>query len=524
MKNRLILLALVAILSFVPSTATAQEASSNTFQFHNEIPNYSGLPYIPKQANPNLPPQPNPTLSGEPTVGKALELKLTGWDPTIYVTYAWYCGGQGMNWKNQSFAIPGECVGTTVRGIVFGEKTGFSRLAYSVESAIVAPAPAVRVTGLRLSWNLLTNTASLDYASVRYSNVALWSGSPTARWFRDGVEIPGATDVNYSWTDQDAGRLLHAEYTFSRLGYMPRVGTTPKGLLPGSKVLIPSVPSFTGDNQTGSLLKITPMSDIEAGVTWAFQWLRNGQAITGQNSDTYLVASQDAGQAISFRVTATKDGFSPVTKDSVGVTIRNSTPISTPGQNTGPINTPGQNPGAVPPTKLEVSLSGSGQVGTSLLAITSTVGVSKSITFEWFRDGVQISVGDKQNYILTKSDLNRVISVRAFVVDDYRKFLESTSQLIRVTDLSNSRFTPVKPVIVGKFKTGTLVSTQMSSWGVGVRYSYQWLRDGKAIVGASGKTYLVQTKDKGRMISLKVTGVSSNGDTRGLVSTSKKIG
>ena len=419
-----------------------------------------------------------------------------------------------MNWTQATFAIPGACVGKTVKGVVFGEKNGYARLARELDSAIVAPAPALSFTGLRLYFDTLSKTAGWDWRKPSQVAEFGWSAYPAARWFRDGVQIPGATDLSYTWTDQDAGRLIHAELTFTRLGYLPRVGTTSKGLLPGSKVLTLGNPSFTGDNQAGSYLKANTVSGLEVGTTLAFQWLRNGQAITGQNTDTYLVTPQDERQVISLSVTVTGDGFTPVTKNSAGVTIKN--PI--------PINAPGQDAGVVSPTKLEVSLSGSGQVGTSVLAITSTVGVSKPITFEWFRDGVEISGANQQNYVLTKSDLNKVISVRAFVVDVHGKFLASTSSPLRVTDLSSTLFSPVKPVIIGKFKTGTLVSTQLSSWGVGVRYSYQWLIDGKAILGANKKAYTIQTKDKGKSISLKVSGVSSNGDTRSLVSTSKKIG
>lgn len=40
--------------------------------------------------------------------------------------------------------------------------------------------------------------------------------------------------------------------------------------------------------------------------------------------------------------------------------------------------------------------------------------------------------------------------------------------------------------------------------GVSTRYSYQWLRNGIAIKGATRSTYRLTTADKGRKVSVKV--------------------
>jgi hypothetical protein len=46
-----------------------------------------------------------------------------------------------------------------------------------------------------------------------------------------------------------------------------------------------------------------------AGSTLSFQWLRDGQEIPGMIDDTYLITQADSGHELSFRVTATKPGF-----------------------------------------------------------------------------------------------------------------------------------------------------------------------------------------------------------------------
>jgi hypothetical protein len=63
--------------------------------------------------------------------------------------------------------------------------------------------------------------------------------------------------------------------------------------------------------------------------------------------------------------------------------------------------------------------------------------------------------------------------------------------------------------ITGTFKKGkklkaTIANAQVS----GVKYTYQWLRNGKAIKKAKKATYKLTAKDKGKKISVKVTGTA----------------
>lgn len=80
---------------------------------------------------------------------------------------------------------------------------------------------------------------------------------------------------------------------------------------------------------------------------------------------------------------------------------------------------------------------------------------------------------------------------------------------------SNTAFAPSTSVGVNAFITGTPVVNGQLTAGAdvsvigGATLSYQWLRSGLSIPGATGATYTVQPNDAGKRISVKVTAVKS---------------
>jgi hypothetical protein len=77
--------------------------------------------------------------------------------------------------------------------------------------------------------------------------------------------------------------------------------------------------------------------------------------------------------------------------------------------------------------------------------------------------------------------------------------------------------------ITGKTIVGKKLKAKVAGWAPsGLTYTYEWLRNGKVIKGATAKKYLLVAKDKGKKIQVRVTG-SKSGYTSG-VATSKKTG
>lgn len=62
------------------------------------------------------------------------------------------------------------------------------------------------------------------------------------------------------------------------------------------------------------------------------------------------------------------------------------------------------------------------------------------------------------------------------------------------------------PKVDGELAVGSIVTAQTGDWPAGTALSYQWLRDGVPIPGATKVAYLLAPADAGKAMSVKVTG------------------
>ncbi|AWB92107.1 alpha-L-rhamnosidase [Aeromicrobium chenweiae] len=77
------------------------------------------------------------------------------------------------------------------------------------------------------------------------------------------------------------------------------------------------------------------------------------------------------------------------------------------------------------------------------------------------------------------------------------------------------------PVVKGTLKAGRVLRTTKGAWDLkGLTYSRQWMRNGRAISGATATTYRLRTTDVGARISVKVTAAKS-GHRNGSATTAR---
>ena len=65
------------------------------------------------------------------------------------------------------------------------------------------------------------------------------------------------------------------------------------------------------------------------------------------------------------------------------------------------------------------------------------------------------------------------------------------------------------PRVTGSAKVGATLRAVPGTWTSGTRFTYQWLRAGKVIKGATARTYKVAKADAGRALTVRVTGTRS---------------
>ncbi len=257
---------------------------------------------------------------------------------------------------------------------------------------------------------------------------------------------------------------------------------------PATPEVVPGSPAVSGSAQVGSVLAAQPGAWSPAPVSLTYRWLRDGAPITGATGATYVVKPADLGSRLSVRVTGTKAGHTSASATSAATKVVKAGP-------------------AAKSTKRPV-ISGVPGVGKTLKASKgswSRPGVK--VRYQWLRGGKEIAGATKSSYRLRKADLGTRVTVRvSAVATGYRA---GTVKAKAVTVRKSLTATP-KPKVTGTVRVGRTVQVSTRTWGPGkVRLTYQWLRDGKAIKGATKATYRLKTADAGRKLTVRVTGAKS---------------
>ena len=137
--------------------------------------------------------------------------------------------------------------------------------------------------------------------------------------------------------------------------------------------------------------------------------------------------------------------------------------------------------------------------------ITDVEGLG-GFSYQWLRDGSEISGATTDSYLLGDDDVGAVISVRANYSDGQLTDEEVTSA--GTPAIANINDLPGGAVVINGVPTEdqTLTadaSTITDADGLG-SFSYQWLRDGSEISGATTDSYLLGDDDVGTVISVRV--------------------
>lgn len=147
---------------------------------------------------------------------------------------------------------------------------------------------------------------------------------------------------------------------------------------------------------------------------------------------------------------------------------------------------------------------------------------SVALSYRWLRNGAPISGATASTYTLRSTDLGRRISV---VVTGTRADAESVSKTSAQTGaVAKGRLTAATPRVSGTHTVRKTLKVRTGTWGPsGVKVRVQWLRNGKAIRGATKTSYRLAKADAGKRVSVKVTGTLNGYQTVSKVTRAKKV-
>ncbi len=148
------------------------------------------------------------------------------------------------------------------------------------------------------------------------------------------------------------------------------------------------------------------------------------------------------------------------------------------------------------------AISGEAKVDELLTAIPGTWNpVPLSRSYEWFRDG--LSVGNGETYLVQQEDIGGAITVVETVSIPGHPTVPATSAAANVTGESFDVFVAY---MAGSGQVDSPLTASLGTATSGVALTYQWNRNGNAIEGERGQTFLPGQSDIGTSISVTIKG------------------
>lgn len=248
-----------------------------------------------------------------------------------------------------------------------------------------------------------------------------------------------------------------------------------------------ATPKVAGKAEVGQTLSVTAGKWGPGSVGLSYQWYRGRTAVSGSTATTHKVTAADAGQALSVRVTGTKQLYT--------TTLRTSSATAT-----------------VPLLSLSATptptVSGAAKVGSTLTAKPgSWAPAPVTLAFQWYRGSTAISGATKATYTVQPADAGAALKV---AVSATKVGYRAVSRTSAATGAVPRQISGSVPSISGAAKVGATLTAKPGTWApVAVSLTYQWYRNGTAIKGATKPAYLAVAADLGTKLTVRVTGTLS---------------
>jgi hypothetical protein len=418
---------------------------------------------------------------------------LVGLPETANVSATEACGSVTYQWYRSVAAASGFSAISGATGQTYVPVEADLNYYLQVE-ATVAATGFTAATGTSASTRIGQGTSTIGSVSIggtarvgsqltaTANSVSPAGATVTYQWYRSGVPIEGATAQTRTVTASDLGYVLKVRATASAAGHTAAYKEASTGTVTAATATIGTV-SISGSGQVGSTLTGSVASYTPAGATVTYRWYKNGVAINGATAQTYVVLSQDIGQALVFRATVKAPGYATLTKDSASLT-----PVATTSAAIG-----------------SVTITGSKSVGSVLtVAVSGVTPAGASVSFDWYRGSILVQSGSGRQYTLEGADLGQAIKVKATAgAPGYISTSKDSSATTAITPaaLSCGTLTMAGVPQVGSYLWANLGYVAPAS----ADRTYQWYRGSAAIPGATSSVYKVTAADAGTTVSVKVT-------------------
>ena len=378
----------------------------------------------------------------------------------------------------------------------------------SVSTGAVVGRPTVTAVTLSKTSNILVGERLTATASV--DNNGAPGVTTTYQWKRGGNNISGATGQTYLTVQNDAGLALSVTVTARSSNGKEHSLTSANtsAILSGT----PAVTAVTLSKSSSVVIgdSITATATVNnngaPGVAIFYQWRRGSTVISGATGQSYIAEQVDAGLPLSVTVTARSSNGNSDNRTSASTNpVLSGTPAVT----------------AVALSKTSNIAVGDNITASATVNNNGAPGVT--LSYQWRSGVTNISGATGQSYIARSNDLGSALSV----------IVTATSSNGRSGSLLSGRTDPVTgtPVVTAvnlqSNSTTILVGDRVTATAIvnnngapGVTTTWQWLRNGAAISGATGQSYTAVEADARHPLSVMATARSTNGSSSSLRSAS----
>ncbi len=255
-----------------------------------------------------------PQVSGGNVVGGTLTATDPATTPVASVTWQWTRDGVAIpGATTETYSPVPSDVGRSLAVTATRTAPGYTT---ATATTVVGTVATATLTGGGVP--VLTGSNGVGKTLTATAPPTTPGSTPTWRWTRDGVAIPGASTASYTPVVADAGRRVAVRVTRTAVGYTPVTTTSAARLVPAFNTVRPAI---SGQARLGRRLRTTRGTWAAPGHTFDVRWLRNGKPIARATSFSYRVTSRDRGKQLTVRVTATRVGWASVTAISKGKRI-----------------------------------------------------------------------------------------------------------------------------------------------------------------------------------------------------------